>query len=125
MLNLRAQLKRTLLSVAELIDTFRVVPRIILCAYAYMVYYTVEWYMAYPLTAVIKCEAAVLDVLLKNGQTVELAKQIACQSVDVIAHPAGYTILVSTIIGAASVVFGLYTNTGRKWVPGTKSTPGE
>lgn len=35
----------TLMYIAELIDAFRVVPRIILVVYAWLVWYVVNWYM--------------------------------------------------------------------------------
>jgi hypothetical protein len=36
------------LSIAEVLDSYRTIPRILLVSYGYMLYYTTEWFMALP-----------------------------------------------------------------------------
>lgn len=103
------------LKIAEIIDAYRIVPRTIIALYAYGLYRIVEWYINFELKYVTKCDSATLNVLMKEGVSVEEAKAIACTVSEVIGHPTGYTALVTAMVGAAAVVFGLYANTGRSW----------
>lgn len=103
------------LKIAEIIDAYRVVPRTIIALYAYGLYRIIEWYINFELQYVTKCDSATLNVLLKEGVPVEQANAIACSVSQVIGHPTGYTALVTTMVGAAAVVFGLYANSGRSW----------
>ena len=41
-------IKQTILTVAELIDAYRIVPRIILIGYSLLTWNVVSWYMAQP-----------------------------------------------------------------------------
>ena len=41
-------LKKILLDIAEIIDAFRVVPRAILVAYSWLVWYVINWFMGLP-----------------------------------------------------------------------------
>lgn len=67
------------LLVAEAIDAWRVVPRLLVASYAYACWRVIEWYM-----------------------------QLAAPTTQQAA-------LVTTVIGAAAVIIGVYTNTGRDW----------
>ena len=109
-------MKKWWIGLAEIIDAFRLVPRVILCLYAWLVHYVIVWYMSYPLRDIVKCDSATLGVLLHNKIDIETAKAISCQVTDVMSHPTGYTILMSAVIGAAAIVFALYSNSGRRWV---------
>ena len=71
--------RQTHLAMAELIDAWRIVPRMIIFGYCYYVWDVTQWFMG-----------------LENPNTQQAA-------------------LISTIIGVAGIVFGLYTNSGRKW----------
>jgi hypothetical protein len=103
------------LQTAEMIDAMRVVPRIILALYTYGLYRIVEWYIEFELLYTTKCDSATLNVLMSNGVPLDQAQAIACSVSEVIGHPNGYTALVATMVGAAAVVFGLYSRSGRSW----------
>lgn len=103
------------LKIAEVIDAFRIVPRVIIAMYAYGLYFIIKWYIDFELQYITKCDSATLNVLLKEGVPLEQATNIACTVSDVIGHPTGYTALVATMVGAAAVVFGLYARSGRSW----------
>ena len=76
----------------------------------WLVYWIVSWYINFETQVVTKCVSATLNVLLREKVPLEEAKMIACYTTEVIDHPNGYT-----IVGAAVVVIGLYTNSGRSW----------
>lgn len=76
---MKSETKQNLIDLSEIIDSFRVVPRIILIAYGWLVYHVVEWFM-----------------VLKVASTQQAT-------------------LVSTVVGMAAVVIGLYNNSGRKY----------
>ena len=110
---------------AEAFDAWRVVPRLILIAYGWMVWMVSSWYMAIPSANEIQCQADVLRTLLENGTAVDQAKQIACSVVETIGGPTSeQTMFVSIVTGLSSVVIGLYLNTGKsaKWQGGVIDT---
>jgi len=72
--------KPILLSLAEIVDAWRIVPRIFLFGYGYLLVYVILWFME-----------------LKSPNTQQ-------------------TVLVSTITGMATIVFGFYTNTSKNWI---------
>lgn len=72
-------LRYKLLSFAEIFDSYRVVPRILVGCYAYLIWDVYQWFKMLP------------DPSMSQ------------------------TTLISTVVGAAAVVFGLYTNSGRNW----------
>ena len=104
-----------ILKSAELIDALRVVPRLVLGLYAAGLYWILDWYTNYELQYVTNCDSATMNVLLREGVPIKEARDIACSVAEVIGHPTGYTVLVSTVVGAAAIVFGLYTKSGRNW----------
>lgn len=71
--------KKMLLDLAETFDAYRVIPRMLVASYGYLVYSTSIWFMT-----------------LADPTTQQVT-------------------FVSTVVGAAAVVIGLYTNSGRKW----------
>jgi len=90
-------IRQKYLTVFEAIDGMRLIPRILVGLYAYLVYKTVAWYMKLEPKMIENCISANISDCI------------------VIAPTAQHSILLSTIIGAAAAVFGLYTATGRKW----------
>lgn len=70
-------MKKKWLEFAEVLDSFRVVPRIILGLYGYFVFYITEWYMNIPdpsnqqmglITAVIGVAAFVVQIYSNSGR---------------------------------------------------------
>ena len=103
------------LAIAETIDAWRIVPRVIITGYSILVWYMVDAFLAIETISKVDCDAAVLKVLLEGGQSLETATNIACRVVDTIGPPISYTTLLSVVIGAAAAVFGLYASTGKDW----------
>ena len=85
------------LAVAELVDAWRVVPRLMVGAYSYLVYITVKWYMALEPKMIEGCVSEVVTNCIYQAPTTQ--------------HAA----LVTAVVGVSAAVFGLYTNSGRKW----------
>ncbi len=86
------------MAVAEWIDAWRLIPRVIVAGYSYMLWVVVKWYMELEPRILEGCDMAVLaEKCLIDGPTTQ--------------HAA----LVTAVIGVAAAVFGLYANSGRKW----------
>lgn len=84
----------------ELIDTWRVIPRLLVGAYSFLTWKVVDWYM-------------------NIGGTMEFCKIIkdekVCGVFELTAPTTQQAALVTAVIGAAAVVFGLYTSSGKDW----------
>ena len=85
--NTQLSWKYYFMSVAQIIDVFRVIPRLMVTGYGYMVWQTVTWFQSIP----------------------EPTSQ--------------HTFLISTIVGGAAAVFGLYVNSGSKWDDAKSADP--
>lgn len=101
---------------AEAFDAWRIVPRIIVVGYSWLVVNLYMWYRSIPTYIQEKCDHNVLQVLLNNKLSLAEARAIACTAVDVVGGPTtAQSTFVTTIIGLSAGIFGLYTATGRKW----------
>lgn len=108
--------KNFILDIAETFDAWRVVPRIGLLAYGFLVYQLYTWFSSIQTFVKTSCDAKVLETLLSAGIPLTEAQEIACTVIDIVGGPTGaQTTFVTTIVGLSAAVFGLYTNTGRKW----------
>ena len=76
----KVSVKYYLMNTAHVLDVFRVIPRIMVAGYGYLVWDSFQWFQSLPVP------------------TIE------------------HSILISTIVGGAAAVFGLYVNSGAKWV---------
>lgn len=111
--------RRVSLTIAESIDAWRIVPRAMLLGYGYLIIQMYLWYKSIPVYPLTKCDIGVLQILVNGGMAVDAAKTYACSVTEVVGGPtAAQTTLVTTIIGLSAAVFGLYTNSGRKWDSG-------
>lgn len=111
-----ANIRQHVLLVAEAFDAWRVIPRLMILAYGYLVFNLYLWYKNIPTYVQEKCDATILSELLARGRSMAEIKQYACTVVDVVGGPtAAQSTFVTTIIGLSTGIFGLYTATGRKW----------
>lgn len=85
-------------AVAEFVDAFRIIPRAIVAGYSFLLWYVVQWY--------VKLEPYVLE-----GCDPETLGN-ACL---IMAPTTQHAALVSTVVGIAAAVFGLYAGSGKKW----------
>ena len=91
------QFRQGYLVAAELLDAFRIFPRVLVGGYTYLLYVVVTWYMG-------------LVPYVLEGCVSDVAKDCIIQA-PLTQHAA----LVTAVIGIAAAIFGLYTSTGRKW----------
>lgn len=86
------------MAIAEWVDAWRMIPRLLVAGYAYMMWAVVKWYMDLEPSLIEGCDIAVLaEKCIINAPSTQ--------------HAA----LVTAIVGVAAAVFGLYTNSGRQW----------
>lgn len=110
------RIRQNILLLAEAIDAWRVIPRLMILAYGYLVFNLYLWYKNIPTYVQEKCDATILSDLMAKGKSMAEIKQYACTVVDVVGGPtAAQSTFVTTIIGLSTGIFGLYTATGRKW----------
>lgn len=110
------ELRNVSLVLAESLDAWRVIPRIMLVGYSWLVLNLYVWYKSIPTYVQEKCDAAVVSILIEKGFPIEQIQAVACTVADVVGGPtAAQSAFVTTIIGLSAGIFGLYTATGRKW----------
>jgi len=89
--------RRYYLATAEVIDAFRIIPRLLLIAYMYLIYKVVLWFFD-------------LAPYVIEGCTAEIAKECVAQ------FPTNaQAALITAVIGIGGAIFGLYSSSGRKW----------
>lgn len=109
-------IRKLSLQLAEAVDAWRVVPRLILVCYGWLVHELYLWYVKIPTYVQERCDAAVIQLFIDGGMALEKAQQLACTVIDVVGGPtAAQSAFVTTIIGLSTGIFGLYTSTGRRW----------
>lgn len=110
------KVKGWLLALAESFDAWRIIPRLMLFCYGYLVWSLFVWYKSIPQYVQTKCDGAILQILLEQGQTMAMARELACNIIGSTGGPtAEQTMFVTTIIGLSTGIFALYTTTGRQW----------
>jgi hypothetical protein len=110
------KLRQYVLLFAETFDALRVIPRIMVMAYGYLVISLYIWYRSIPTYVQEKCDSAIVTDLMNRGKSLTEIKQLACSVADVVGGPtAAQSTFVTTIIGLSTGIFGLYATTGRKW----------
>ena len=111
--------RRISLVIAESIDAWRIIPRIVLVLYSTLVFNLYLWFKSIPTYVQEQCDAQTLSVLLDKGLQLTDAKTIACSVVDIVGGPtAAQSAFVTTIISLSAGIFGLYAATGRRWEQG-------
>ena len=85
------------LAIAAGLDALRVVPRVLVALYCYMLYKVVSWYMTLEPRLIDNCVSQnILDCIAQAPTT---------------QHAA----LVTAVVGVAAAFFGMYAYTGKKW----------
>ena len=111
--------KRWLLSLAETLDALRVIPRLVLAGYSFLLGYMVLWYMGIETIIKTECNAALIQIMLDKGLDMERAEALACTVADMDGGPTtAQTALVTAITALAAPIFGFYATTSKKWSRG-------
>lgn len=109
-------IRHTLMGYAEIIDAFRVVPRVLVALYGMMVLKLIVWYRNMEPVDKLECDNTILNTLIDTGISPERAMELACVVVDVVGGPTTeQTAFATAIIGLSTAIFGFYVNSGRKW----------
>lgn len=89
------------LAFAEFIDAWRIIPRVLVAAYCWLLITVTVWYMDMKPYMLEGCDVSILgkDCLVQAPAT---------------QHAA----LITAVVGVAAAIFGLYSNSGRKWSEG-------
>jgi hypothetical protein len=104
------------LQFAEIMDSWRVVPRIIVTVYGYLVYKLYTWYRSLETIELRECDNAILNTLLERGIEVDRAMELSCSIVGITGGPTTeQTAFVTAIIGLSTAIFAFYVKTGRQW----------
>lgn len=85
------------LSLAEFIDAWRIIPRVLVVGYGFLLFKVVKWYMN-------------LQPFMLEGCVSDTVTDCIVQ-----APTTQHAALVTAVVGVAAAVFGLYANSGRKW----------
>lgn len=89
------------LAIGEWIDAWRLIPRLMAAGYAYITWRVLLWYMTLEPKMLEGCDVA------------KLGEHCIVQ-----APTTQHAVILTTVIGAATAVFGLYANTGKDWSKG-------
>lgn len=95
--------RKTHLALAELIDSWRIIPRIILAGYGFLLYKASMWYMSLEPHVMDNCTAEHVKDCIVNAPTTQ------------------HSVLLTALIGGAGAIFGFYSKSGREWTKGIGS----
>lgn len=113
--------KDNLIHVAEIIDAWRIVPRLLVLAYMYLVMKLYIWFTAIKTFPEKVCDVNMLKYLNDKGFDLTNAMDIACRITDIVGGPTtAQSMFVTTVTGLSVGIFGLYASTGRRWGSSSK-----
>jgi hypothetical protein len=116
MVNRLSKIRRLLLVLAEIVDAWRVTPRLMIIAYGALILKVFAWYTSIKLVYVTKCDSVALQLFISQKMDIHQAQQIACTIADQVGGPTmSDTTLVTAVFGLAPIIFGIYASTGTKW----------
>ena len=105
-----------MMNLAKIMDAWRVIPRVIVAMYGFMIYKLFVWYTGIPTHEEESCNDALVTTLIENGVEIDRAMEMACTIVGTVGGPTTQqTSFVTIIIGLSSAMFGFYVNSGGKW----------
>lgn len=99
---------------SELIDIFRIIPRLMILYYTGLLVYLVNWYTNIEKYVQYKCDETVLQLLLDHGETIIKAQEMACTVINVTGGPStAETTFVSALISLP--VFKFFVDSAKLW----------
>lgn len=111
------------MAVAEAIDVWRVVPRLIIMAYTGMLWGLVKWFTSATTIEQIQCDSGMVLEMLRLGVDINVIQTLACSVTQliVVAPPtAVHAAFASVVAGLSTTVFALYTTAGKDWTKGVR-----
>ena len=85
------------MTIAEMIDAWRLIPRVLMASYSYLLYLVIKWYM--------ELKPEILDKCVSDNIT----------DCIMMAPTTQHAALVTAVVGISAAIFALYSNSGRKW----------
>lgn len=107
----KTPIREWLFIAAEIVDVWRVIPRVILVAYGALLVNVIQWYR--DLTPYFPKE---VKHLIEKADTITPDIMALMVQAPTTQHAA----LVTAVVGISAAIFGLYSNSGRKWDTSTK-----
>lgn len=107
--------RKMYLAVAEAIDAFRTVPRLLTIGYGIMFGYIVYWYMHLATYVKTTCNEKVVELLLAHTKDLDKVASIACSPEQIVGGPVDPLGFIVAMAGLAGIIFGFYVNSGRNW----------
>jgi hypothetical protein len=89
-------------AIAETVDAWRLVPRLMVVAYGFLTWKTWEWYTG-------------LEAIVTKSNCQLLGSQVVCDITGIVGPSTQQAALVTAVVGAAAVVIGLYSSSGKDW----------
>ena len=86
------------MSFAEWVDAWRIIPRLIVAGYSYMLWHMYTWFTT-------------LKPEMIEGCNVEILKEACISAAPTTQHMG----LITAAVGISAAVFALYANSGKKW----------
>ncbi len=103
------------MSLANHVDNWRVVPRILIFSYMIAVASSLHWYFDFEVKYTEKCDVKVMELVLEDKpKDIKAAKEAGCTITGVVGQPLGYTALMATLVGSSAGIFGFYVNSGAR-----------
>lgn len=90
--------RRRHLFIAELIDAWRLIPRLVVGLYIWLAIYVILWYIG-------------LDPYILKGCNIDKLGEVCIVQAPATQHAVALT----SVFGLGAAVFGFYAGTGRKW----------
>lgn len=103
------------LAYAEAIDAWRIIPRLMVTAYAYLCYVLVNWFLHYDKFEKVECNDLLMRTLLDHKIPIDVAKDLACKVTEVTGPTTAEITFVTAVVGLATGIFGLYASSGKDW----------
>jgi hypothetical protein len=109
------KIRDNMLYLAEIIDSWRVIPRAMAAAYGYMIFKLFTWYTNMPTYEERQCDDKILQTLISSGVEIRNAIDMACTVIGTVGGPTSeQTAFVTVIIGLSTAIFGFYVNSGNR-----------
>jgi len=102
---------KKLSKISEILDNFRVIPRLLLAGYGFLVYKLYNWITSIPTYINEKCNEAMVEILIRSNIPIDKVHELSCTVDGVAGGPTlEQAALATTIIGLSTAIFGLYVN---------------
>lgn len=93
--------KFIMLGFAEVVDAWRIIPRLVVAGYCYWLWDVYQWFKTIKTTPLMSC-------IFEEGKKI-------CNTTGLDGPSTQQAAVITAIIGLSAAIFGFYTNTSKKW----------